>query len=68
MTLNGAPGVLTLDMPVTLALNIMYASLSREAQEDSRLLVTAEGLAAYAEEQMEERRSMVEMAGGEIGG
>lgn len=67
MTLNGAPGVLTLDMPVTLALNIMYASLPWEAQHDERLLVTADELGAYAQAQMDERYELVAAAGGEVG-
>lgn len=54
-------------MPVTLALNIMFASLSWEAQQDERLLVTADELGAYAQAQMDERFEMVALAGGEVG-
>lgn len=77
LILYGSAGILTLDMPVNLALNLMYAfkvegltSAQREELDDW-LGVTAEGLAEFEQEERQERQEQrmgfVAALGGDVG-
>jgi|CXWK01.1.fsa_nt_gi hypothetical protein len=69
LTLAGAPGLLSPDMPVTQALNLTYAALvehmDREAREecDGWLSVTAEMLPEVTADERRRRLQMVSEMG-----